>query len=320
MAKAKFVACTVFCGTEDYLLDREKQRAMAWPGRLATVLDGAEASEEGVVSALSQSTFDGSGTVVVLDNAEKVKLGKALIAFLEERDPQDTSSVLVAILRKDALPKGWSKVVEKGRLISHQKCKPWDTAAIERRVQAEAKLLNIQVAPEAFQVLHKVYADNIRGMVNELTKLTFLVGKGGVVSKDDVLSVCSRQIPVMPWDVSEAAAKKSIKQALTLAGLLFKYEGDNAAIAIVASLMKQVEKMTLARSLLDRGCSAETISQALDMNKFILEKKLLPLVRRHTLPSLITQMKTLCDLEPQVKGSALSKRTLVELAILSIAA
>jgi DNA polymerase III delta subunit len=73
------------------------------------------------------------------------------------------------------------------------------------------------------------------------------------------------------------------------------------------------------RSLLDRQQSPEAIASALGLHPYRVQRELVA-VQKHTTAQLINQMKNLCELEVQVKGAAPSKRTLVELAVLSLAA
>jgi len=318
-AKSKFKAFNVFCGGETYLLNREKEKALAWPDRDIIYLDGKGTSESELLSALDTPTLDGSGVAVVLDNADKVKLGKFFKEYLEGRNPQDKTSVLAAIIRSDKNPKAWNDVAQAGRLIQHKKLRAWDTKSIEQRVHAEAARLDLKVDASGFKMLLRLFAENVGGIVNELQKILFLVGPAGTVTKKEVLAVSPKQLPIMPWDVAEAAMHKSKKQALTMTGLLFKYEGDGVAVPIVASLMKQVERLLIARSLTDRGKGSAEIGAAINLNPYVFEKKYAPSVRRHTAESLLVQMNKLCELETRVKGPAPSKRTLVELAVLSLA-
>lgn len=317
---AKVVIFNVFFGEEDYLLDRELQKARSWKDRQVEVLDGKVATEAQLLSAMSQFTLDGSGIVVVLDNAHKIKLGPAFDAYVEQIDPKDTSTVLVAAYRKPALPKSWEALRAKGRFIEHRKLKNWETELIEKRISKEADALQRVLKPSAFNKLHKIYKENIGGMLNELRKITYLVPEGGDITEAHVKLVCRRQLSVQVWDVAELAAKKELRQALYTTGLLFQYEGEGIAVAIVASLQRQTERLLIARSLLDSGKGTAAIGTALNMKGYHLEKVFLPMVKQHSTPKLLEQMKILCELETQVKGAAQSKRTLVELAVHQLAA
>jgi DNA polymerase III delta subunit len=319
MAKSKLTGFTVFYGEESYLLDRELQRGKQWPDRLITVLDGAQISESELISELEVSPLSGLDVAVILDNAQKVKLGKEFEAYVESKDPKDTSVVLVAIYRKPTLTGVWVSVGLKGRVIEHKRYKPWETEAIFRRFNKEAGGFGLTLTQPAFNLLLRVYGENLQGAANEIQKLSFIVPKGGDITKDHVLLVCPRQIPVMPWDVSNAVADKALKQALNYTSLLFKYMGEGAAVPIVASLMRQTERLLIGRSMLDLGKSKEEIGRAFDMKPYTVEKQFIPTLQRHSCSNLKIQMKKLCELEARIKGAAQSKRTLVELAVYQFA-
>jgi DNA polymerase III delta subunit len=100
---------------------------------------------------------------------------------------------------------------------------------------------------------------------------------------------------------------------------LYQDNGEESLVPIVASMIKQLEQTVVMRSLLDHKQSAEAIAAALGLHLYRVQKEL-SVVQKHTTAQLINQMKNLCELEAQVKGAAPSKRTLVELAVLSLAA
>lgn len=318
MVKSKLVPFITFYGNEEYLLDREVQRRKRWKDRDVTVLDGRRCTENELLAATGQLTLDGSDTAVVLDYANRVKVGTAFEEYVQLKDLKDTSSILVAILRTDKIPKSWESFASKGKVVKHRKYKSWETAWINKRVQREAGALNLKLDEKASQLLLKVYGDDFRSLVNELQKVTFIVPKDRVVTIDLVRTLCRTQLALQPWDVSEKAAQKSLKLALKYTALLFKYEGDAVAVRILSALMKETEKLLVVRDMLDKGSDFSVIATALSMQEYVV-KKSIPVARKHETSKLITQMAMLCQLETQVKGSALSKRTLVELAVHNLA-
>lgn len=315
-----FHVFNVFYGEETYLLDRELTRALRWRDRFVTCLDGESVTEDGIVSALGDLPIsDDGGIVVVVDNADKVKVNGALEAYFAERAPQDQSALLVAICRSARLAKGWADVGKLGRVVEHLRFKPWEKEKIRERIVKEASLLGLILADVAFDVLFKVHGERTDCMVNEMRKASFLVEKGGQISKDLVLSLCAKRVAVAPWDVSEAAFAKDPKRAMQAVSMLFQDRGDEALVPIVASMMKQLEQTLLMRSLLDRQQRPEAIASALGLHPYRVQRELVS-VQKHTAAQLLNHMKNLCDLEVQIKGAAPSKRTLVELAVLSLAA
>jgi DNA polymerase-3 subunit delta len=311
---------SVFYGEESYLLDRELSRALKWPDRVVTSLDGGEATEDAVISALQDLPLEEErGVVVVLDNADKVKIGAGLLAYADQRDPKDRSALLVAVCRSSHLSKGWSELARRGRAVEHPKFKPWEKNKIKERLFKETAALGFSLEEPAFDVLFTIYGDQMGSMINSIRKVSLLLEKGKAISKDLVLSLCSQRYAVAPWDVSDAAMAKDSKRALRKASMLFQEQGDEALVPIVASMMKKLEQTVLIRALLDRGQSPEAIGTALGIHAYRIQKEL-PSVKKHTVPQLLEQMKKICELEVQIKGAAPSKRTLVELAVLSLAA
>jgi DNA polymerase III delta subunit len=311
----------VFYGDESYLLDREVRRALKWPNRSAILLDGSEASEVAIVEALGESVVDDDldGTVIIVDNAEEVKVTGPLVAYANERDPKERSSLLVAVYRGAQLSKGWIDVARQGRATPYPKFKPWEKDKIKERVLGEVEALELKLEEEAFDVLFLLHGEQTRSILNEVRKAAYLVEKGAPISREVVLAVCGRRPVVAPWSVSEAAFAKDPKRALRAIASLVQERGDEALVPITAALMKQLETFLILRQMLDQQVSLEAMGAALGIHTFRVQKDL-PAVKKHTLPHLLTQMKNLCDLEVHLKGPATAKRTRVELAVLSLAA
>jgi len=86
-------------GGEDFLLDRMIEQGRRWENRHVVLIDGEGTPDQVVVTACEQRSFDGLDSVVIVDNAHKIKGDKALKAFVESRSADDESVILVAILR-----------------------------------------------------------------------------------------------------------------------------------------------------------------------------------------------------------------------------
>lgn len=313
------VSFVVGFGEEAFLVDRVLERGRSWKGRNVIVLDGDRIDAEELVGECETRSFDSTDRVIVLDNAHKVK-GKVLDTYIEDKDPQDDSVVIVAGVRGKSLPKVWAKAANKGKLIECPKFKPWEQHKTCARITQEAKRLKLTLDDGIAELFLKVLGDNLRQTVNELKKLVYLVGERGTVKKEHVALVLTHVFPAAPYEVAEAAAAKRPKKAMKLVAFLFKHMGEGASVPVTISLMRLVEKLIIARQLLDKGEEAPVIATRFNMHEYAFQKNLLPLVRKHTVPQLRDTMVALCELEAQVKGPARSKRTLVEQAILSLAA
>ncbi len=308
----------VFYGDEEYLLDRAYQAGRALKNCAIITLDGETANEQDLISAMSEVSFDEDRVTVVVDNAEQIKLGKYWAEYLQNRHPNSPTSLL-AIVRKSTLPKAWEWASEKATLKAFFRIEPWKVDQLKTRVDLEAKRLGLTVHDSAHEVFQMAHKDDLRSVVNQLRKLALIRPPGFAVAKDDALLVCPRKVDVVPWAVAESLFYGSVRKAFAELSLLFEQEGDGAAVPVLFSFMKTVEQLLVARSLSDKNQSLEAIQGRLQLKAFPA-KKLMGIVPRYSVPWLISQMKNLRTLEFQVKGSAPSKRTLVELAALSLSA
>lgn len=307
-------------GGEDYFLDRTIELSRSREDREVILLDGDGMTDEEFVGVCEMRSFDGSDRVVILDNANKLKGTKALKTFIEAKDPQDDSVIIVAVIRSEKLTELWKAAAAKGRSTSYPKLKPWEADKLQKHVEAEAQKLKLTLGKGVVKAFLYFLGMDLRLIVNELHKLVYVVGEGGTVERKHVALVVAPIMPAEPWEVADAAAEKDAKKAMNLISLLYKTHGDSVCIPITAALLKTVEKLIVARQMIDKGDGKDILAARFEMHPFRVERYLIPLARKHEVPELREQMKRLCRLDVQVKGSAPSKRTLVELAALSIAA
>ena len=319
--KSKASPYVISHGTDDYYLDQDRDRAKrGFANRDCVVLDGNDVADHEVVSVCETRSFDGNDRVVVLDNAEKVKDKGALSAYIKGKDPADLSVILVVIIRKMVIPEVWRSASTKSNTATHKKLKPYETDKLIRAIEHEAGQIKLKLGKSVPSALLRYLGDDLRVVVKELHKLTWLVGSDGVVTMDHLRLVLAIQQPAEPWQVGDAVIDKNVRRAMELVSLLYRYMGDGVSVPITHSLMKQVERAIIARRMIDQGDAPKVIAGRLGMSPNACEYHFLPKVKRHSFEHLRQQMKTLCRLDAAVKGSARSKRTQVELAILSVAA
>lgn len=319
--KSRRVPFVVSFGQEDFYLDQDLERAKQTKNRYVITVDGESVTEDELVSICEARSFDKKGRIVVLDNAQKFRSTKGpLHDYIDRKEQDDTSTILVAIVRAPSLNSLWTAAVTKGRHVEHQKYKPWETSKTIARIGREAGKLGLQLDPGVAELMMKVTGDNLRQIVSELRKLTHILGEGGTVSRNDVAKVITQVYPAEPYDVAKAAAYHNSRRAMTLFSFLYKHMGVGACVAVTTSLQRLVEKLIVARQALDQGVELRVVASHFNQKPYAFQKNFLPMVEINPVPHLLEQMKILCELEAQVKGASRSKRTQVELALLSLAA
>lgn len=320
MAAKKLDAFVVSFGGEDFFLDRDLERAKAWKDRKVVVVSGEDVDERQFVSLCETNDMEGWQKVVILDDAQKLKNDKVMKAYVASRESNDQGTVVVAIVRSEKCPELWSQAAKKGRLIEHKKLKTWDSNnEVVKWLAQEARRLGLVLEDTIAELLFQAVGSDLYRLYNELNKLLILVGPNGKVGVEQVKLVTVRAPNAEPYQVAEAAFSKDARRAMNTLSTVYRVMGDEAHVPITFSLIKQVEKFVLARSMLDKNLPEDEVSLALGMNPWRYKNQFLPLVQRHRMPDLIKHLGRLRKLDADVKSSARSKRTLVELAVMSIA-
>ncbi len=316
--KASSLPFLVFYGGEDFFLDRELAKARKWEGRAITLLAGEELEDHELVSICSTANTDDSLRVVIVDDAQKVK-GKELESYIEEKEVTDPSVILVAIVRSEKLPAVWASVGSKGRVVERKKLKTWESNnEVIKWISDEATRIGIKLKAGVASALFDAVGADLYRLSGEVQKLAILVGKDGEADIPQLRLTVAPSPYAEPWQVAESALNKDRRKAMNQLSAVYKNQGEGANVPIVNALMKQIEKLVVARQMLDAGLVDDVIAGIVGVHPYRCRTQLLPQARKHSLTSLIGHMSRLCKLDVDVKGSSPSKRTLVELAVLAI--
>jgi len=312
-------------GDDDFMLGRHLVFGRSFGKRSIIQVDGDTISEADLLLVCESNSLDGLGRVVVLDNAQKLK-GKDLARYIEDTDRNDLTTILVAVVRATRLPEPWSKVGSKGDVVTCHELKPWAEKDGIELIQAEAQKHKIKLAVEVPGLLWRTIGNRSSRLCNEISKLAVLVGPGGTVTKEHlklVLASVPQADSYQAVQLAEATFRKDARGAMQKVSKLYKHMGEQASVPIASALMKQAERYYVARRMLDAGDAVDIVATRFGMGgkrTFFFKRDVLPAVKKHAARSLLDQMNSLCELDVKVKGSAHSKRSLVELAVLSIAA
>lgn len=321
MGKSKLPAFFVSYGTESLLLDRELLKVKNTSKKQHRVVVQVPPNVEAVVSACTQVSFfqDQASKTVIVDDAQKLKDDGSLKEYIEQHGGGD-QTILCAIIRHKDLSPVWKLAAAKGKTTKCMRLKDWDSNnEVVRWIDAEAIRLRLKLDKGVAESMFRVVGNDLYRLSNELRKFLFLVGVDGKVTTEHLALVLTRVFPAAPYEVSEAAFQKNAKKAMRVLGHLYQQEGPGAHVQVLGSLMNRAETLLVARSMLDKGSKHEDIAGRLDMNPWRCKNAIIPQAKLHTVRALVGHMQRLCELDSNVKGASVSKRTLVELAVLSIA-
>jgi DNA polymerase-3 subunit delta len=311
-------------GEEGFFLDRDLDFLSRYPGRDITLLDGSEVTDDQVVSACETLSVDlDVGTVrprlVVVDNIHKVKSEKRLKEYLSSKQKGDTFSVLAGISRTEKAPALWGKL-ERGLVITreHKKLKTWDdNNEVAKWAEREAKQLGFTLDLRCATALFRLTGGDLHRITNELNKLLLLVGNGGTADINKIAMVAARSAGTDPWAVVDAALMKDKRQAMDGLNLLYRFAPEEPSILLLSSLIKGVEKVFVAATMMSKGRSADEIAARLSMHPFRFQKTVQVQASKHKVSTLVGVMQKLAGLDVEIKRTS-HRRTLVELAVLEV--
>lgn len=312
-------------GEEEFFLDRDIQWLRRYPNREVHLLDGCDITEDQLVSACETVTIDFDDPekvqprLVIVDNANKLKVEKRLKAYLDGRRKGDTNTVLAAIFRTDKLPATWSKLNDAIVFIrKHEKLKTWDNNnEVVKWVGEEAKRLKLKLDAKVPVALFHLTGGDLYRISNELGKLLLFVGTEKTADLSHLKLVGIQTSGSSPWDVVDAALMKNQKRAMNALNSLYHFANEDPSIILVGTLAKGVEKALVARSLLDRGCQVGDVAARLGMHPFRYQQTVHLQAGKHSVKSLAGTMKKLSELDVNVKSTS-HRRTLIELAVLDL--
>jgi len=303
-------------GDENFYLDRDITKIKQGK-REVFQLDADNGLSDIELVALCRQYSELPRTIIV-DNAQKLKGQKVLQEFIENRNASDHSLILVGIIRGEKLPEVWSLAASKGKGFERKKFKPWDTAKYINFIKIEATRLRVSIEKDAAEFLFQCVGIDLYRLENETRKLAIFVGQAGTIKKEHIALITSPTPKAEPFQVAEQVMSKNLKKALQLFSVLHRNMGEDSIIPVVRALMNQVEKTLVIRCYQDKGVSEGDIAGLIGMKEWPYKNVAAPIARKHTLNALISHMQKLCKLDADVKSAARSKRTLVELTMVSI--
>lgn len=317
---SSFKPFVVLFGTEDFFLDRDLERVRVGKREVIEFDAGEGLSDVALVE--SCEAYSANPRTIIVENAQKIKFpkgSKALETFIEERDPRDTNLILVAVIRGEKLPSIWDDAAAKGKRVERKKFRAWDNDSYLDFIRNEATRLKVVLGKDVATTLFDYVGTDLYRLENELRKLAVYVGQAHTINREHITLVTSPTPKADVFKVVEAALSKEAKSAMNLFSIYYLNEGDNGLIPLVGALMKQIEKTVIIRSMQDKGVSEEDISTLVGMKPWLYKNSAAPIARKHDVRSLVGYMGRLCKLDADVKSSSQSRRTLVEMTMLTIA-
>lgn len=315
--ESTFKPFVVAYGAENFRLDRDIDKACKGKRKIIR-LDGDGLTDVSLIAHCD--AYEDVPRTIILDNAQDLKGTDELKKYIEGRDVRDMYLILVAVIRSPKLPEVWQSVGGKGTIYERAKLKPWDKDEHVKFVISEALANRVNIAQDVADLLFEYVGPDLYRLANEVRKLSIYVGQANSIKKEHISLVTTRTPQATPMQIVEAVLQKNASKALNLFSIMYGNVGEQKTLVpVLYELMKQIASTAVIRSLQDKGTSDEDVASLLSLNPWKYKNHVAPIARKHNLPTLVGYMGQLCKLDAYVKTSSISKRTMVELTMLSIA-
>jgi len=283
-------------------------------------LEGDAASPVGVANTLAAMTFAIGRRFIVVDGAERWKEADVkayLVPALAAIAPDTTIAFFAREEGRFKVAPALAKAVEAagGSVAAERTLKARE---LPKWLQAEARKLGVELAPDAAQELVALVGERQQRLLREVEKLALEHGAGVRIGLDEVEQAAAHSSLRQVWGLVDAVVAGD-GEAATRAYLTLEAQGESVG-RLVGLLASRVRGVLEIATRLEAGESAAEIKQAIKGSPWAADKKIAE-ARRADADRLRRALETLADLELASHGnSELSDGTEAIRALARIAA
>jgi DNA polymerase-3 subunit delta len=266
-------------------------------------LEGDAASPVAVANTLSAMTFAIGRRFIVVDGAERWKEADVkthLVPALAAIAPDTTIAFFAREEGRFKVAPALVKAVEAagGSVAAERTLKARE---LPRWLQAEARKLGVDLAPDAAQELVALVGERQQRLLREVEKLALEHGAGVRIGLDEVEQAAAHSSLRQVWGLVDAVVAGD-GEAATRAYLTLEAQGESVG-RLVGLLASRVRGVLEIATRLEAGESAAEIKQAIKGSPWAADKKIAE-ARRADADRLSRALETLADLELASHGNS----------------
>ncbi|MFO7785280.1 MAG: DNA polymerase III subunit delta [Thermodesulfobacteriota bacterium] len=263
----------LFYGTGEFRLERVLDRI-----RATYIPEGArdfnqevlygdkKLNPEEIVGRARSMPFMASNRLIIVRRTEVLNAAQLsrLISYLEK--PAETTCLIFISSKANFSIKFYKRIREAGLAVAFDELKGKQVGAWVRRT---AKELDLELEPEACDILQEISGNRLRDLHGELEKLRLRHGAGGRVGVKEVreLAVHSRSFTI--FELVERVSIKDTAGALAVLARFLEEEGRREApLGVIGMLNRQIRLLWQTKPLAARGGRAEQIARELSVPPF----------------------------------------------------
>jgi len=215
-----------FCGAEDYRIKEAKKalasrflpKAQQSSNRIS--LSATKTKIEDILTELSMIPMLGERQLFIIENIQSLtpKQIERLFSILE---PPDPNRVVILSSPSDKTPRKTTKFYKTMSARTTLVDFPQVAGGMARnKITHLLKQKNIEIEPEAVQLLIEFSGGNMGGLIGEVNKLIDYVGEKGQITKEDVTTISSDYQTYKIYELAGMAAKGQYDEAIHLINFL----------------------------------------------------------------------------------------------------
>ena len=132
-------------------------------------------------------------------------------------------TVLLVFLENEICKNELAKIIEQeGSIYNFERIKPQE---IKNKISAICKAYNVKIDNDTLQYFIETCGTDMQKLINEIRKLIEYVGTEGIITKESINALSTKELESVIFDLTDNLGKKNIKQALiVLEELLYNKE------------------------------------------------------------------------------------------------
>ncbi|WP_010650955.1 DNA polymerase III subunit delta [Oceanobacillus massiliensis] len=310
-------------GSEAFFLQNIKKeltnKVLAGEEDNLSIYDLEDTPIQEVVTDAETYPFFGGRKLIIANNASFLKAKADNLAFEHDfaylerylGQPAEYSVlVLIAPYEKIDERKKVSKMLKKNTTVVV--CNPIKEQDLRQWIDSLANSLQIEIAPDAYEIFESELSANLQLLESELTKLALYVGENGAITKEIAERLIAHTSNSSSLRLVDAVIERDLHKAISIYKDLQKMKEE--PIAMIGLLAFQFRTILRAKLLKQKGYGQYQIQKNIGSHPYVI-KIALSREKKFTIEKLEDIMSKLSDADAVMKQGKMEKELAFELLL-----
>ena len=273
----------LFYGEELFLLENTVKKIKKLFGELILGINYIQIDEtniDNLISDIETPAFGFDKKLILIKNTglfKKEKRGtakgtkefqKKIATYLEENIDTIKETVIIVFIEDEMSKCDLHKVIEENGIVCNfERLKPID---IKRRLKAICNAYEVNVSEQNLNLIIDMAGTNMQSLINEIRKLIEYSGKGGIITKQSIDKLVTKEFEAKIFDLTDNLGKKDIAKAMEiLKELIYNKEPVQK---ILITLYNHFKKIYITKLCIERNRDATPVLNLRPNQAFLLSK------------------------------------------------